>query len=121
MSDYKGNMNLLKLPGACFINAKSGNRTTRGLFVPIDGNVALYEGSKGLYLKFTVKEYKDGPEGHFGNTHNIRVSVDRSVYDSMSDEQRRALPFIGEMSPLKLETRHDAPVVQVETDDDGIF
>lgn len=120
MSNYKGKINLMKLPGAVFVKGRSGQRDVRGMFLPIDGNYAVYEGAKGLYVRFTVKEYQDGPEGHFGNSHNIRISVDREVYDQMSADQRAALPFIGEMSPMKLEGyRHDAPVLEIKADDDG--
>ena len=66
------------------------------LIIPIAEN-KLFAGEKGVYLDATAIEIKDrskfGPDQK--DTHLIKQSFPKEVYDAMSQEQREAMPIIG--------------------------
>jgi hypothetical protein len=66
------------------------------LIIPIDEN-NLYKGEKGVYLDLTSIEIKDKSKQQPGqkDTHLIKQSLPREVYDKLTDEQKNALPILG--------------------------
>lgn len=66
------------------------------LIIPINEN-KLYIGEKGLYLDLTCIEIKDRSKQQEGqkDTHLVKQSFDKEFYGSLSDEQKRELPILG--------------------------
>lgn len=63
------------------------------LVIPIDKN-KLYRGEKGMYLDVTGFEIKNPVEGQ-KDTHILKQSFSKEYYDSLTDEQKKALPILG--------------------------
>ena len=89
-------LDLLKLKGAAVVNLKGKTATKRCLVIPIE-DAQLFLGQKGCYLNLTAIEMQNS---QYGNTHCVKQSYDRSVYDAMTEEERNAQPIIGSVRPL---------------------
>lgn len=96
MANYSIKTNLLKLQGAFVTNIKGKTTTKQCLCIPIDES-GLFLGEKGCYLNMTAIEMQN-PQ--YSDTHCIKVSHDREVYERMTDEERAAQPIIGGLHVL---------------------
>lgn len=80
-------LNLLKLRGAEVKSLGDGIYTKREvLCIPLE---ELYKGEKGLYLNLVAFETQGGKS---------EFLVKQSAKEGMSDEERRAIPILGEIS-----------------------
>ena len=93
MANFSIKTNLLKLTGAFVTNLRGRTATKRCLIIPID-DAGLFVGEKGVYLDMTAIEMQNS---QYGDTHCIKVSVDKARYDAMTDEERKAVPMLGGM------------------------
>ena len=117
MSSSSIKLNLLQLQGAFVTNLKGKTATKRCLVIPVD-DAHLYVGQKGCYLNMTAIEMQNS---QYGDTHCIKQNLEKSVYEGMTEEQRRAMPIIGSMrqserTQAALDTSH-----VVEGDEDLPF
>lgn len=96
MANYSIKTDLLKLQGAFVTNIKGKTTTKQCLCIPIDES-GLFLGEKGCYLNMTAIEMQN-PQ--YSDTHCIKVSHDREVYERMTDEERAAQPIIGGLHVL---------------------
>lgn len=123
MNIYSLKVDLLKLKNACRVTIPGRTGKKRGIFIPFEDNSELYDGEKGVYLSMTAVEMKQ--PGQWGDTHFIKGNKQEDEYKAMSDEERKALPILGQMRPLERKTvPQPAPQVQVERteeDDDLPF
>lgn len=74
------------------INGKDGNKV-KCLIIPIVEN-DLFQGEKGIYLDMQAIEIKN-KVGDSKDTHLVKQSFDKDKYAAMSDEQKQALPILG--------------------------
>lgn len=90
MENYEIKINLLKLEGAQIKMGKDGKNY---FFVPVD-EAGIYHNEKSCYLDLIAFENKNS---QYGDTHFLKQSVTKEKYNSMSDEQRKQAPIIGNM------------------------
>jgi hypothetical protein len=66
------------------------------LIIPLDENL-IYQGEKGAYLNLTAIEIKDRSKflPDQKDTHLVKQDIPKEKYDAMSDEQRKAMPILG--------------------------
>lgn len=125
MSNFQGKLDFLKLKNACVISVNGKSGAKKGVFVPIEDNnlfVSTDENNKakGAYFNFAVFENKQ--VGKYGDTHMIKQSIDKDTRSKMSDEEKRAIPILGNMKPMELQKASQAveatvaPLVQEEDD-----
>ena len=123
MSNYSIKADLLKLKNSFVTNLKGKTATKRCLVIPIDDS-GLFLGEKGVYLNFTAIEMR---EERYGDTHVLKQSFPKDVYQAMSEEERNAQPIFGSLKPLAPAPRKEMPVTQttdtaaVENEDDLPF
>lgn len=117
MSNTSIKVNLLQLQGAFVTNLKGKTATKRCLVIPVE-DANLYVGQKGCYLNLTAIEMQNS---QYGDTHCIKQNLDKNVYDTMTEEQRRAMPIIGSMRPLEKSQAALDTAYMVETNDDLPF
>lgn len=96
MANYSIKTDLLKLRGAFVTDIKGKTATKRCLCIPIEES-GLFLGEKGCYLNLTAIEMQN-PQ--YKDTHCIKVSLDREMYERMTDEERAAQPIIGGLHVL---------------------
>lgn len=125
MGNFQGKFDFLKLKNACVISVKGKTGAKKGIFIPVDDNsifVSTDENNKAksAYLDFAAFETKQ--LGKFGDTHMIKQSIDKDARSKMSDEEKRAIPILGNMKPMELQNvaktveAPDAPIAQEEDD-----
>lgn len=128
MTTFSGKLNLLKFKGACVISVKGHAGVKKGVFIPIDDNHIFISAddtnkAKGAYIDFMAFENKQ--PGKYGDTHMIKQSIDKETRSKMSEEEKRAMPILGNMKPMELQNSAQtvetpvAPVVP-ENDDDSL-
>ena len=123
MNIFSLKVDLLKLKNARRVTIPGKTSRKRGIFIPFEDNSEVYDGEKGVYLNLTVVEMKQ--PGQYGDTHIVKGNKSEEEYKAMGDEERKALPILGQMRPLERKTvQQPAPQVQVERteeDDDLPF
>lgn len=104
MEDFKIKLNLKKLVHTGVMNVKGQNSAKRCVVIPIDDNF-IYEGQNGnLYLSLRAVTLKNPQE----DTHFIKVAVPKAAYEKMTDEHRKNIPIIGNMSPATQQPQQTA-------------
>lgn len=125
--NYSGKLNLLKFRNACIVSVQGRTEKKKGVFIPIDDNNLFISAdenlrAKGAYLDFIAWENQQ--PGKYGDTHSLRQSVAKEVRERMTEEEQKAIPFIGNMRPYELQNAASsayAPAVEVNSDDDLPF
>lgn len=97
MANFSIKTDLLKVKGAFVTNLKGKTSTKRCLIIPIDES-NLFVGEKGVYLNLTAFEMR---EERYGDTHVLKQSLPKDVYQAMTDEERNAQPILGSLKPLE--------------------
>lgn len=96
MANYSIKVDLQKVQGAFVTNIKGKTATKQCLCIPIEGS-GLFLGKQGCYLNLTAIEMQN-PQ--YNDTHCIKVSHDREVYERMTEQERQAQPIIGGLHAL---------------------
>lgn len=92
MSNISIDLNLRQLKHA-IITTKKGSKC---LLIPIEEN-QLIEGEKGIYLNATGFEIKNKSDEQ-KNTHLVKQSFKKEVYEVMTDDQKKAMPILGNLT-----------------------
>jgi hypothetical protein len=97
MSNLAIHINLTRIPGAIFtkLTGKTG-AIKECIIIPIE-NANLFVGEKGVYLDATALEYR---EQKYADSHFIKMSVPKEIFETMSDEEKNAIPIIGGIKPI---------------------
>lgn len=125
MGNFQGKLDFLKFKNSCVISVKGKTGEKKGVFVPIEDNglfVTTDENNKakGAYFNFAVFENKQ--VGKYGDTHMIKQSIGKDARSKMSDEEKRAIPILGNMKPMEFNNSSQtveslvAPSAQEEDD-----
>jgi hypothetical protein len=96
MSNFGIKINLMKVKQAFVANIQGKAATKRCICIPIDDS-DLFIGEKGVYLDLAAFEMQDHK---YDDTHLVKVSVKKEVYDALTDEERKNQPIIGSMRPI---------------------
>jgi len=96
------------------------------LVIPVKEN-NFFEGEKGMYLDLTAIEIKN-KVGNSKDTHLVKQSLEKELYNSMSTEEQRAMPILGnailwgkrEAEPKTTQTLSDSAVEKYDEDFDDL-
>ena len=118
MSNISTKINLAGLVHAVQTK-KSKSGMVECLVIPIDQNF-LYRGEKGLYLDLTHFEIMDKSKFAEGqkDTHLVKQSLPKDVYENMSEDQRKAFPILG--STIVWGGRNEIPLASPISEDDDL-
>lgn len=104
MSNYSMRVDLKKVRGA-FVCRIQGNTTAKAcLCIPLDSE-DIFAGDKGVYLDLNAYETQ---QSQYGDTHMLRVRLNKERYNTLTEEQRRAVPIVGNMRPMQGEVERQA-------------
>jgi len=78
------------------------------LIIPIEAN-HLFRGKSGIYLDMTAFELKEPKDNQ---THLIKQSLPKEIYKAQTEEQKRAMPILGNVSSFEASTSE--PVSSIE-------
>jgi hypothetical protein len=102
MSNYLVRINLAKIPEHFIYNVKGKTATKRCVCFPLDMPGIHFTSEKSITLDLVAFEYR---ERKFSDTHMVKISIDKDVYNAMSDEEKNKLPIIGGIRPLLAERK----------------
>lgn len=93
MTNYSLKIDILKLRGSFLANIKGKTATKKCFVIPVD-SPDLYEGEKTLSIDMIAWELQN-PK--YEDTHMIKVSIKKEVYDAMTKEEKDKLQIIGNL------------------------
>lgn len=110
MSNYNLTIALTKLKGAKVMEIQGKTCTKTCVVIPIDNEEGTvrdsYEGKidgqpttkplNDVQLHLTAFEFR---EKKYGQTHGIKASFSKQRMESMSEDELRSMPFVGNMKP----------------------
>ena len=110
MSNYNLRIALTKLKGAKVMEIQGKTCTKTCVVIPIDNEEGTvrdsYEGKidgmpttkflEDVQLNLTAFEFR---EKKYGQTHGLKASFSKKRMESMSEEELRSMPFVGNMKP----------------------
>ena len=97
MSNFGIKVDLLKLNGAFMKNLVGKTATKRCIIIPVDDNPSMYLGDKGCYLNMTAIELEN-PQ--YKDTHMLKGDLPKETRETMTEEQQRTLPILGNLRPI---------------------
>ncbi len=107
MSKLNIKLNLSNLKGVVrFEAAETG--PVECLIIPIEAN-HLFKGKSGIYLDLTAFELKEVKDNQ---THLIKQSLPKEIYQKQTDEEKKAMPILGNVSTFEATTSE--PVSSLE-------
>lgn len=98
MNNYNIEIDLLKIDGARPMEVLDGGSVRPGVWLPIDnrkGTVTCLKDGV-IMLSMTALEQ---PHKVRGQSHLIKVHLNRETFDQMSRDERRQLSWIGNLRP----------------------
>lgn len=100
-------IDLKKLTQVAVTNMKGKNGdNVPVVIIPINPN-GIFVGEKGTYLNLAAFEMSN-PQ--FKQTHIVKRSLTEEEQKSMSEEEKQAMPIIGNMTPIESKEAQPAPV-----------
>jgi hypothetical protein len=93
---------------------KGKNGPIECLIIPIDENY-LYRGQSGLYLDLTAFEIRNPKEG-MKDTHILKQSLPKEVYETLTDEEKKAMPIMGNAMVVEVQSNAMPPALPEGTD-----
>lgn len=116
--NYNLRIALTKIKGAKVMDIEGKTCTKRCVVIPIDSEEGTvqdsYEGKidglpttkylSDVMLNLTAFEFK---EKKYGQSHGIKASFSKKKLDRTSEEELKAMPFVGNMKPWVMNTSDD--------------
>ena len=116
--NYNLRIALTKIKGAKVMDIEGKTCTKRCVVIPIDSEEGTvqdsYEGKidglpttkflNDVYLNLTAFEFK---EKKYGQSHGIKASFSKKKLERTSEEELKAMPFVGNMKPWVMPPNDD--------------
>ena len=97
MSNLALHINLTRIPGAIFTMLTGKTGLVKDCIIILVEEAHLFVGEKGVYLDATALEFK---EQKYADSHFIKMSVPKEIFEKMSKEEQDAIPIIGGVKPI---------------------
>ena len=115
-----GSINLMKYVGARKVSI-SGEK---GVFIPLDENPTIFNGTKGVYASVRVVEHESEFDGKT-YTHFIAASLNKEKREELEaeydkDEMKKFTPILGNMVDYNAASYEDVDAEDVEEEDDDM-
>jgi hypothetical protein len=125
MDNFQIKQNLLKFNNAFVMNIKGKSSSKMCVCIPIEDNHLFVSTddnlkAKAVYADVNVNQYEEG-KSQYGDTHYLRLSVPKEIREKMTDEEKKAIPYLGNMKPSQIQQKQSAdiesPTYSVPEDD----
>lgn len=107
--NYGQKVNLLALGGAFMANIQGKTAKKRCICIPVD-DAHLYEGEKGVYLNMNMWVSKNS---QYGDSHYLTQNLPKEVRDTMSEDEKKSLPILGNVKVMELPPKQMIEAVEV--------
>lgn len=102
--------------GVAHIQGKTGK--VKCVVIPVEENNIFLSEKGGIYQDFSVFAMR---EEKYGQTHIVKPSLSKEKYERMSEDERKAIPIIGTLSPVKAKQAEVTQEAQADPEDDLPF
>ena len=102
--------------GVANIQGKTGK--VKCVVIPVEENDIFLSEKGGIYKDFTAIEMK---EERYGQTHLVKPSIPSERYKAMTEDEKKAIPIVGALSPIKSKEAEVKTEAYVDDDDDLPF
>lgn len=114
MDNFQQKLNLLKFRSAFVMGIKGNTKTKQCVCIPIEDNHLFVSAddnmkAKAVYADINVNQYENG-KSQYGDTHYLRLSVPKEIREKMTEEQKQAIPYLGNMKPSQIPVAQSADV-----------
>ena len=125
MDNFQIKQNLLKFNNAFVMNIKGKSSSKMCVCIPIEDNHLFVSSddnlkAKAVYADVNVNQYEEG-KSQYGDTHYLRLSVPKEIREKMTEEEKKAIPYLGNMKPSQIQQKQSAdiesPTYSVPEDD----
>lgn len=125
MDNFQIKQNLLKFNNAFVMNIKGKSSSKICVCIPIEDNNLFVSAddnlkAKAVYADVNVNQYEEG-KSQYGDTHYLRLSVPKEIREKMTEEEKKAIPYLGNMKPSQIQQKQSAdiesPTYSVPEDD----
>lgn len=106
----------LKKVGVAHIQGKTGK--VKCVIIPVEENNIFLSEKGGIYQDFSVFATK---EEKYGQTHIIKPAMRKEEYERMTEDERKAIPIVGSLSPVKAKQAEVKEEAQPDPEDDLPF
>lgn len=107
----------LKKVGMANITGKTGNKV-KCVVIPVEENNIFLSEKGGIYMNLACFELK---EEKYDQSHLIKPSLTKEQRERMTDEEKKAIPIVGALKPLKAKQADVREEVQPDPMDDLPF
>lgn len=125
MDNFQIKQNLLKFNNSFVMTIKGKTGQKQCVCIPIEDNHLFITAddnlkAKAAYADINVNQYESG-KSQYGDTHYLRLSVPKEIREKMTDEQKQAIPYLGNMKPSQYvapqSSEVEAPTYSTPADD----
>lgn len=114
MDNYQLKQNLLKFKAAFVMTIKGKTSQKQCVCIPIEDNYLFVSADdklkpKAVYADINANQYEDG-KSQFGDTHYLRLNVPKDIREKMTEEEKKAIPYLGNMKPSQAPVKQSAEV-----------
>lgn len=112
MENFQQKLNLLKFNKAFTMPVRGKNSVKQCVCIPIEDNYLFVSAddnlkAKAVYADINVNQYENG-KSQFGDTHYLRLAVPKEIREKMTDDERKAVPYLGNMKPSQMQQAQSA-------------
>lgn len=98
MANFSAKINLAKIEGAFVTTIQGATATKNCICIPLDAPGVYNAQSGAIYYDIVAMERRTPSQ--YGDTHIIKRSLGKAEREAMTEEQRNAVPIIGDMKML---------------------
>lgn len=107
----------LKKVGVANITGKSGNKV-KCVVIPVEENNIFLSEKGGIYMDLACFALK---KENYGQSHLIKQSLSEEERNTMTEEEKNAMPIIGALKPMKAKQAEVTEEAQPDPEDDLPF
>lgn len=114
MDNFQAKINLLKFRNAFTMTIQGKTTSKHCVCIPIEDNhlfVSADENlkAKAVYADINVNRYEEG-KSQYGDTHYLRISVPKEIRERMTEDEKKAIPYLGNMKPSQIPVKQSQDV-----------
>lgn len=113
--NYTAKLDISKITGAFACKIQGQNTTKNCICIPTDA-AGVFVGQKGIYIDLRIVELSEDRR-RFEDTHIIRQSFPKDLYETLSEEDKRNIPPLGGMKPINITVTQIQPATKEASDD----
>ena len=119
MDNFQQKLNLLKFNNAFTMPIKGKTSVKQCVCIPIDDNYLFVsaddsKNAKAIYADINANQYEGG-KSQYGDTHYLRLNVPKEVREKMTEEEKKAIPYLGNMKVSQIPQSQSAELPMTNT------